>query len=178
MVQQSYDQDSQKIIESLQRKVIRHRKREEVFWRIQERLGQIIESIPIPIFVIDNDHIVTHYNQAMENLTGVEADEIIGTREPWKAFYSAARPTMADFILDGAPEKELIRYYQGKFRKSMVKAGAYEAEDFFPDIGDDGKWLFFTAALLADSEGNVFGALETLQDTTERRQAVQSRLKT
>jgi len=168
----------QKRIESLQRKVIRHRKREEVFWRIQERLGQIIESIPIPIFVIDNDHIVTHYNQAMENLTGVEADEIVGTREPWKAFYSAARPTMADFILDGAPEKELTRYYQGKFRKSPVKAGAYEAEDFFPDIGDDGKWLFFTAALLADSEGNVFGALETLQDTTERRQALQSRLKT
>ena len=170
--------DLQKIIESLQREVIRHRKREEAFWRIQERLGQIIESIPIPIFVIDNDHIVTHYNQAMENLTGVGADEIVGTSEPWKAFYSAARPTMADFILDGAPEEELTLYYQGKFRKSPVKARAYEAEDFFPDIGDDGKWLFFTAAPLADSDGNVFGALETLQDTTERRRAIQERLKT
>jgi PAS domain S-box-containing protein len=178
MVQKPNNKDLQIRIESLQREVIRHRKREEAFWRIQERLGQIIESIPIPIFVIDNDHIVTHYNQAMENLTGVDADEMIGTREPWKAFYSAARPTMADFILDGAPEKELTRYYQGKFSRSPVKAGAYEAEDFFPDLGDDGKWLFFTAAPLADSEGNVFGALETLQDTTERRQAVQARLKT
>ncbi len=171
-------EELQKRIESLQKAVIRHQKREEAFWRIQERLGQIIESIPIPLFVIDKDHIVTHYNQAMENLTGVEADELIGTRDPWKAFYSAARPTMADFILDGAPEEELTRYYQGKFRKSPVKTGAYEAEDFFPDIGDGGKWLFFTAAPLTDSEGNVFGALETLQDTTERRRAIQERLKT
>ena len=70
MVQKPNNEDLQIRIESLQRAVIRHRKRGEAFWRIQERLGQIIESIPIPIFVIDNDHIVTHYNQAMENLTG------------------------------------------------------------------------------------------------------------
>jgi len=168
----------QQQIEFLQRKVRRHSIREEAFWRIQERLGQIIESIPIPIFVIDRDHVVTHYNQAMENLTDVAADEMIGTRDPWKAFYSESRPTMADFILDGAPDEELARYYEGKFRESQVKKGAYEAEDFFPDIGDDGKWLFFTAAPLTDSEGNVFGALETLQDTTERRRAIRERLKT
>jgi len=177
MSRKSENKDLQQKIESLQRKVVRHKKREEAFWRIQERLGQIIESFPIPIFVIDNDHVVTHYNQAMENLSGIGADEMIGSREPWKAFYSAARPTMADFILDGAPQEELTRYYQGKFRRSTVKKGAYEAEDFFPDIGDDGRWLFFTAAPLTDSEGNVFGALETLQDTTERRHAVQERLK-
>ncbi len=165
--------DLQKRIESLQKEVIRHRKREEAFWRIQERLVQIIESIPIPLFVIDNNHIVTHYNRAMENLTGVDADEMIGTRDPWKALYSSARPTMADFILDGGPGEELTRYYQDTFRKSLVKAGVYEVEDFFPDIGDDGRWLFFTAAALTDSEGNVSGALETLQDTTERRRAIQ-----
>jgi len=178
MVQKPDYKDLQKKIESLQKAVTRHRKREEVFWRIQERLGQIIESIPIPIFVIDNDHVVTHYNQAIENLTGVGADEIIGTRDPWKAFYSAARPTMADFILDGTSEEELTRYYQDKFRKSLVKAGAYEVEDFFPDIGDGGRWLFFTAAPLTDSAGHVFGALETLQDTTERRHALKALLKT
>ena len=167
----------QKRIESLQKEVLRRSKREDAFWQIQERLGQIIESIPIPLFVIDNNHTVTHYNRAMENLTGVDADEMIGTRDPWKAFYSAARPTMADFILDGAPQEELTRYYQDKFHKSLVKAGAYEVEDFFPDIGDDGRWLFFTAAPLTDSEGNVSGALETLQDTTERRRAIQELLK-
>ena len=92
-------------------------------------------------------------------------------------FYGEARPTMADLIVDGAPEEEIARYYQGKYRKSTVKAGAYEAEDFFPDIGDGGRWLYFTAAPLMDADGNVLGALETLQDTTERRRAVQESLK-
>jgi PAS domain S-box-containing protein len=167
----------QKKIDTLLKEVKRLRKREDVFWRIQERLTQIIESIPIPTFVLDNDHLVTHYNTALENLCGIAYEEILGTRDSWKAFYKAARPTMADLIVDGAPEEEIARYYRGKYRKSPVKEGAYEAEDFFPDIGNGGRWLYFTAAPLMDSEGNVFGALETLQDTTERRHAEAARLK-
>jgi len=167
----------QKKIDALQKEVKRHRKREDVYWRIQERLTQIIDSIPIPTFVLDNDHNVIHYNPAMENLTGIARDEIYGTPNAWQAFYGAARPTMADLIVDGAPEQEIARYYRGKYRKSAVKAGAYEAEDFFPDIGDGGRWLYFTAAPLLDSDGTVLGALETLQDTTERRRAVQASLK-
>ncbi len=170
-------EELQKKIDSLQKEVKRHRKREDVFWRIQERLTQIIESIPIPTFVLDKEHVVIHYNPAIENLTGIAYDEIFGTRDAWKAFYNAPRPTMADLIVDGAPEPEIARYYRGKYRKSTVKEGAYEAEDFFPDIGDDGRWLYFTAAPLLDSDGNVLGALETLQDTTERRRAVEDRLK-
>jgi PAS domain S-box-containing protein len=172
----SYE-ELQKTIDALQKEVERHRKREDVYWRMQERLTQIIDSIPIPTFVLDNDHNVIHYNPAMENLTGITRDEIYGTRNAWQAFYNAARPTMADLILDGAPESEIARYYRGKYRKSTVKAGAYEAEDFFPDIGDGGRWLYFTAAPLLDSDGTVLGALETLQDTTERRRAVQESLK-
>ena len=166
-----------KKIDSLQKADIRHRRREAVLWRIQERLTQIIESIPIPTFVIDNDHVVIHYNTAMENLTGISVDEIIGTCDPWRAFYAAARPTMADLIVDGASQEDIAAYYQGKFKRSLVKEGAYEAEDFFSDIGEKGKWLFFTAAPLKDSQGNVFGALETLQDITERKHAEEARLK-
>jgi len=172
----SYE-ELQKKVASLEKEVKRHRKREDVYWRIQERLSQIIESIPIPTFVLDNEHNVIHYNPAMENLSGISHDEIYGTRDAWKAFYSAARPTMADLIIDGAPEQEIARYYRGKYSKSAVKAGAYEAEDFFPDIGDGGRWLYFTAAPLLDSDGKIQGALETLQDTTERRRAVQESIK-
>jgi PAS domain S-box-containing protein len=173
----SYEQ-LQKKIEALQKENTGLLRREDHFRRNQERLAQIIASIPIPTFVLDSDHVVTHYNPALENLTGIPRDEICGTRDAWKAFYGFARPTMADLIVDGAPESQIARYYRGKYRKSPVKEGAYEAEDFFPDFGDGGRWLFFTAAPLLDSEGQVFGALETLQDTTERRRAEEARLKT
>jgi len=172
----SYDALHKKI-ESLQEQIGRHRRQEVTLRGMQERLSQIIASFPIPAFVLDNDHIVTHYNPALENLTGFSCDEIIGTRDAWKAFYGAARPTMADLIVDGVPEEVIARYYQDKYRPSAVKKGAYEAEDFFPDIGDDGRWLFFTAAPLTDFEGKVLGALETLQDTTGRRRAEEARVK-
>jgi signal transduction histidine kinase/CheY-like chemotaxis protein len=48
---------------------------------------------------------------------------------------------------------------------------AYEATDFFPELGDTGKWLRFTAAVIRDSHGDLVGAIETLEDVTEHRRA-------
>lgn len=49
--------------------------------------------------------------------------------------------------------------------------GRLRAEDFFPHFGDGGRWLFFTAAPLRNAAGDIVGAIETLQDVTERRRA-------
>lgn len=135
------------------------------------RLEQILTNIPVPIFVIDCEHRVTHWNQACEAITGTPAAERIGSRTQWRAFYSSERPVMADLILDNAIEADVDRFYHGKFRCSALIPGAFEAEDFFPHFGENGRWLFFTAAPLRDSEGRVIGAIETLQDVSEQRQA-------
>ena len=50
-------------------------------------LGNILYKAPIPIFVLDKNHTITHFNQALEELTGLSAKDVIGTREQWKAFY-------------------------------------------------------------------------------------------
>jgi PAS domain S-box-containing protein len=161
MAKKPANDELQKMLELLQRENANHRKRETALWHMQVRLSQIVDSISI----------ITHYNRAMENLTGIPADQVIGSRRQWEVFYSAARPIMADFIVDRASEEVISKYYKSKSRKSPVKEGAYEAEDFFPDIGENGKWLFFTAAPLTDAKGNIFGAVETLQDITERKRA-------
>jgi PAS domain S-box-containing protein len=171
MIKKPAHEDLEKKISSLQIEISKHKKRETAFWFIQKRLAQIIDSISIPTFVIDNQHKITHYNRAMENLSGISADDIVGTRRQWEVFYSAARPILADLIVDQASEKIIAKHYKGKCQKSPVKKGAYEAEGFFPDIGDNGKWLFFTAAPLMDNDGKVFGAVETLQDITARKRA-------
>ena len=166
-----------KLIQSLQEENQKHQKRGAALWLNQERLSQILENISIPTFVIDNHHKVTHYNKAMETLSGIPADQVIGTNRQWEAFYSAERPTMADLIVDQASNEALSEYYKDNYRKSPGKEGAYEAEGFFPEIGENGKWLFFTAAPLTDAEGNVVGAVETLQDITERKHAEEELIK-
>lgn len=137
----------------------------------QDRLRHIVEGITIPTFVIDHNHIVTHWNQACANITGLAAAEVIGTRQQWRAFYTTERPVMADLIVDEVIEEMVAKHYGGKYQRSKIVDDAFEAEDFFPHFGKAGKWLYFTAAPLRDSNGRISGAIETLQDISERRKA-------
>ena len=137
----------------------------------EERLSRILQGLSIAAFVIDGDHVMTHCNKAFVNLTGLSAEAILGTKNQWKTFYPTQRPVLADFIVNGASEEEIAAYYRGKYRKSSVIDGAYEVEDFFPNLKGTGKWLFFTAAPLIDEGGRVIGAIETLQDISDRKRA-------
>ena len=137
---------------------------------------QIIDGSPIATFVINARHEVTHWNRACEVIIGMPASKVIGTREQWRAFYPEPRPVMADLIVSGALDGMADQYYKGKFRRSALIEGAFEAQDFFPHMGESGRWLDFTAAPLRDSNGNINGAIETLQDVTLRKQAEQALL--
>ena len=137
----------------------------------ERALSQIIQGNTIPTFVINKDHIVTHWNIACEKLTGYKSDEIVGTNKQWLPFRAEERPIMADVIVDGMNEKEIKNYYGQKWSNSALIEGAYEAEEFFPNIGEKGKWLFFTAAPIKGSDGKTVGSIETLWDTTERKEA-------
>ncbi|MFC1945932.1 PAS domain S-box protein [Chloroflexota bacterium] len=139
-----------------------------------EMLARIIDGSPIPSFVIDKQHKVTHWNTAIEAISGVKKEQVIGTGQHWRAFYAAKRPTMADLIVNGAPAKEIEAYYSRKCRRSRLIEGAYEAEDFFPDLGENGRWLHFTASPIRDSQGVVLGAIETLEDITTREETVEA----
>jgi len=107
--------------------------------RVEETLTKIIDGTSIPSFVINKQHKVTHWNTAIESLSSIKKEEIIGTDEQWKAFYPKKRPSMADLIVDGASV--------------------------------NGKWLHFTASPIRDNNGEIIGAIETLEDITERKNA-------
>lgn len=133
-------------------------------------LARISDGTPIPLFVIDSQHKVTYWNIAIEALSGIERGEIIGTSEQWRAFYAEKRPVMADLIVDGASADEIEVYYPGRCWESPLLDGAYEAEGYYPFLGEAGKWLYSTASPIKDDHGRVIGAVETLQDITERKQ--------
>jgi PAS domain S-box-containing protein len=137
----------------------------------EQILFQILQGSPIPTFVIDNKHIVTHWNKACYNLTGFSTNEIISTKKHWMAFYPAERPSLADLIVDGESEDKIRGYYKNKCRKSPIIDGAYEAESFFPSLGETGRWLVFTASPLKDMNGKIIGAIEIMRDITERKNA-------
>lgn len=137
----------------------------------QRTQAQIIQGSTIPTFFINKDHIVTHWNKAMEALTGWKADQIVGTNHQWAPFWKRERPSMADVILDQIDEDRIHKLYGNQWRKSTLIEGGYEAEIFFPQVGQNGKWLWFTAAPIKGPDGAIVGAIETLWDKTEDKRA-------
>src|SRR5574343_1876820 len=138
---------------------------------MQQLLSQIVDGDPVPTLVINADHKVTHWNKACASMSGVPASEMLRTNKQWMPFYPTERPILADLIVSGALEEGFETFYKGKYRRSPLIEGAFEAEDFFPNFGENGRWMYFTAAPLRDASGRLIGAIETLQDVTERHAA-------
>ncbi len=152
------------------RDVTERKRAEEELRDSEQRLSSVIQGSPIPTFLIGKDHRVIYWNRALEELSRIRAEEVIGTREHWRAFYRSGRPCMADLIVDEALET-VPDWYSGKYSKSRLLEEAYEATDFFPELGDEGRWLRFTAAAIRSSAGDLMGAVETLEDVTESKRA-------
>ncbi len=150
---------------------VTERKKAELARRKMEGvLEQMVQGDPVPTFVINERHEVIYWNRALEMLTGISAASVISTRRSGSAFYGEERPSLADLIVDGHLEA-LDRYYPGRYRRSPIIPDAFEAEGYFPHLDEDGRWLTFTAAPLRDDDGSIIGAIETLQDITERKAA-------
>jgi len=160
---------SESMVNVLLAKEIADRKQAEAsLQENKDRLTQIIHGNSIPTFVIDQNHRITHWNKALERLTGISSRETLGTNEQWKAFYAFNRPTMADLILDQATEEKINEFYTKKYVRSKLLEDSYEVEDFF-ELNGKQIWLFFTAAPIKSRSGVLIGAVETLQDITSRK---------
>src|SRR5664280_983609 len=138
--------------------------------RDEQKLISIIHGSSIPTFVLSKDHKIIYWNRALQALSDIRPSQIIGTNQQWRAFYTAQRPCLADLILDGKTG-QIAELYSGKWSKSKLLEDAYEVTEFFPDMGEKGKWFRITSAGLRDSGGNLFGAMETLEDITEQKVA-------
>lgn len=142
----------------------------------EQRLYSILQGSPIPTFVLGKDHRVIYWNVAVEVLSKIRAKDVTGTTHHWRAFYNEERPCMADLLVDESLDA-IPQWYAGACSKSKLIDEAYEGMDFFPVLGEKGKWLRFTAAVIRNSSGNLIGAVETLEDITEQKQAEEELIK-
>ena len=151
----------------IDRDITERKRAEEALKESEARLSSILHGSPVLQFVIDRNHRVISWNNALEEYSGINAEDMIGTDQQWRAFYANQRPVLADLLIEGNTDA-ITRLYAEKLKKPRYVEGAYEATDFFPQMGSSGIWLSFTAAPLRDAQGTIIGAVETLEDVTER----------
>jgi PAS domain S-box-containing protein len=82
-------------------------------------LAKIIDASPVPTLVLDAGHCITHWNAACEQIIGVPASQMVGTRDQWKAFYPNQRPIMADLVITGEMTR-IQELYSNKYRRSKL----------------------------------------------------------
>jgi len=156
--------------ERLRRGIVNQMRVEEELQRSKQSMREVLQGSPIAQFVIDSSHRVIYWNKALELLSGITESEIIGTTDHWKAFYFEQRPCLADLLVDGRSNL-LATYYDDRCNKSALLDDAYEGTQFVKHFGNQGRWMYFTAAVIKDAKGNILGAVETLEDITKRRLA-------
>jgi PAS domain S-box-containing protein len=149
---------------------ITEQRRAEIALMENERfLFNVLQVSPTPKFLIDRNHKVVFWNRALEIMTKLRVEDMLGTNLQWKAFYPEPQPCLVDMLLDG-DAAHIEQRYGKECIKSLNIDNTCETTEFFPFVGPGGKWLRCTATVIRDSQGNLTGAMETLEDVTEVKQ--------
>ena len=132
----------------------------------ERRLADIIDFLPDATLVIDRSGKVIAWNRAIETMTGVKAEEMLGKNNYEYAipFYGERRPILIDLALKSDEAYE--RKYVDVRKNDDVLIG----EAYMPALRGGEVYLLGTASILRNSKGNVIGAIESIHDMTGRRQ--------
>ncbi|MFZ5762525.1 MAG: sigma-54 interaction domain-containing protein [Thermodesulfobacteriota bacterium] len=124
---------------------------------------EVLDCSPLPQFAVGTNNRITYWNKACELMTGLKANEMIGTDRQWEPFYTRKRPLVADLILKNDVKQFLELYKEKNPGQSKIIPNAWEAYDSFTMCGRPLN-LYFMAAPIMDDRGNIVGAVETLHD--------------
>jgi PAS domain S-box-containing protein len=146
---------------------IRERERAEGALRDSERrLADIISFLPNATFVIDREGRVIAWNRAMEEMTGVNAWDILGKGDYEYAvpFFGERHPMLVDRVLEAS------QAHENQYALFEREDDTVVAERYLPSFRG-GTYFWAKAGPLYDSHGHVVGAIESLRDITKLKQA-------
>ncbi len=141
---------------------------EEILKDSERRLAEIIDFLPDATFVINNNKEIIIWNTAIEEMTGVKKEEMLGKDDYEYAipFYGERRAVLIDYLFDKITDIE-DRYLTFEYKDQKISA-----ETFVPRVfGGKGAYLAGLAAPLYNQSGEMIGAIESLRDITEHRLA-------
>lgn len=156
-------------VQGIGRNITKMKEQMVLLKKAEKSLKGLVQFMPDATLAINTEGRVVAWNQAMEELTGVNADEMLGKGdyEYSLAFYDTKRPIMVDLILN--PEG-VEKYYQ------VLEVDKFTVISEFatPNLRGRGRYLWGRAMRWYDEDGNLLGAIECLRDITDRYNYTQS----
>ncbi len=130
-------------------------------------LLDVIDFLPDATLVVDSEGRVVAWNRAIEEMTGIARETMIGQSDYAYAipFYGDRRPILVDLVGHEHPGLEENRYDFARRHGTTL-----EAEAFAPALREGrGAHLWGAASPFLDSEGRPAGAIESVRDITDRK---------
>ncbi|HTY14789.1 MAG TPA: histidine kinase dimerization/phosphoacceptor domain -containing protein [Methanoregulaceae archaeon] len=154
--------------ECLKSEIAIRSKAEEAMKLSERQLTDIINFLPDATFAIDLSGNVIAWNHAIEEMTGIHSDQIIGkgNYEYSLPFYGKRCPVLIDLVLNEDQEAK-------KAYPSITKTGGKMiSETYIPVLsGGKGAYLWLIASPLYDTNGTLIGAVESIRDITEWKES-------
>jgi diguanylate cyclase (GGDEF)-like protein len=130
----------------------------------------LMEHLIVPTYVIGADSKVLIWNSACERLTGVSAENVVGTSEHWRAFHAERRPCLSDLFLARRFDEIAALHVDGSNFGLSDFGASIENWYVMPAVGHR-LYLAIDAGPIYDESGDVIAVVETLRDITAQKQA-------
>ena len=153
---------------TLSKQIAETRKITEEMRESRQQLLDIIDFFPDATFVVNNDKKVIIWNSAMEKMSGISKEDMLGKGDNAYTipFYGVWRHSLLD-LLDADNENLAFEYNDVVMENTIL-----HAEAFCPALfGGKGAYVWASVASLYNTKGERVGAIESIRDTTERRQS-------
>ncbi|MEW5921889.1 MAG: PAS domain S-box protein [Bacillota bacterium] len=152
--------------------IAERKKAEEALKQSEQQMADIINFLPDPTFAVNLKGEVISWNHAIETMTGIKAEEILGkgNYEYALPFFGCRRPVIIDFVLKPGEEKLYLDHY---FFLQRLEDNSLIGELFLPLLGEAGTFVSAKATPLYDINGKIIGAIEAIRDVTKYKKAEQ-----
>jgi len=113
------------VVQAMVRDVTDRIRAKEEALKSERRFADIINFLPDPTFAVDLNGRVIAWNRAMENLTGISGQGMLGKENYEYAipFYRKRRPLMIDLLLKNDPARlkayHKVHWAEGRDRSTM-----------------------------------------------------------
>lgn len=134
------------------------------------KMADILEFLPDATFVVDQDNRVIAWNLAIESMTGVRKEQVLGNGNYAYAipFYGSRQKILID-MLNEPPETLEFSY------SNVVRTGKTVCAEAKVGMHNGERRIWSAASPLFDMQGNQVGGIQTLRDVTETRLAQEER---
>jgi len=152
------------------RDIMERKRTEDLRREADKRLADMIDFLPDATLAIDREGRVIAWNRAIEDMTGISKEEMIGKGDYEYAlpFYGLRRPILVDLVLHPDGDADDGYSFLHRTGNNLI------AEPAAPTIIAGKKlYLWAKASPLFDTQGDIVGAIESIRDVTNIKRAEQ-----